>query len=122
MLGPYRKNSSARRVVVAVLRDECAPLARRLVERKDRFNRTGRNAGAAVDALVRMNIEHFRGGEPRFILPRMNTVYRTDVHARCILCAYAGFANDVRHPAHDILVAQDAQGPPGLRYRNDSPD
>src|SRR4051812_27383202 len=42
-----------------------------------------------------MDVEHFRRLELWLILPRMNAVNRTYVHARAVLRADAGFANDV---------------------------
>ena len=74
-----------------------APLLRRLVEREDGLDRTRRHTGAAVDALVGMNIKHFGRRELRFVLPGMNAVDRTDVHARRVLGADARFADDIRH-------------------------
>ena len=44
-----------------------------------------------------MNIKHFGRLVIPFILPGMNTVYRTDVHTRGILRANARFTDDIRH-------------------------
>ena len=64
---------------------------------KNRLDRTSRHARPAIDALVRMDIEHIRRRVLLFVLPRVNTVYRTDVHARGILRTDAGLADDIRH-------------------------
>src|SRR5436190_530597 len=55
--------------------DVALPLFRRFVEREDRLHGTRRNAGAAVDALVRMDEQLVRRFEPGLILPRMNAVH-----------------------------------------------
>src|SRR5262249_20533758 len=72
-------------IVVSILRDEVGPFRRRLVERVDRLDRTCRHTRSAVDALVRMNIEHLGRGEGRFVLAGVDTVDRAYVHAGGIL-------------------------------------
>src|SRR5688572_3485690 len=42
--------------VVGVLLDVTLPLVRHFVERVDGFHRTGRDAGAAIDALIGMDV------------------------------------------------------------------
>ena len=90
--------------IVTILRDIRRPLVRRLVQREDRLDRAGRHAGAAVDALVGMNIKHLGRFKRRFVLPRMNAVHRTDVHARGILGPDAWLANDIRHWTNSTSV------------------
>ena len=63
-------------------------------------DRARRNAGAAVDALVWMNIEHLGRLKRLLVLPRMDTVHRTDIDAGGILGADAWLANDIRHCPH----------------------
>jgi hypothetical protein len=46
--------------IVGVDRDEIAPLLRNLILGKDRVDRTRIDAGAAVDALVRVDVIHVR--------------------------------------------------------------
>ena len=98
-------------IVLCVLRDVIRPLTRRFVEREDRFDRAGRHAGAAIDALVGMNIEHLDRRKRRFVLPGMNTVDRTDVHARGILGADAWLANDIRHGGYSTSVVRSGARP-----------
>src|SRR5262245_55267652 len=81
-------------VVVRVFPNESRPLLRCFVEREDRVDRARRHAGAAVDALVGMNIKHVGAGVASFVFPRVNAIHRTDVHARGILGADAWLAND----------------------------
>ena len=69
--------------------NEIAPLVRRFVERVDRLHRTGRHAGAAVDALVGMDIQHLGGLEIGLILPGMNAIDRADVDTGSVLGADA---------------------------------
>src|SRR6185369_6672534 len=73
------------------------PLFRCLVEREDGLNRASRHTGAAVDAFVRVNIQHFRRLKRLFVLARMDAVDWADVNARRILGTDARFTNDVRH-------------------------
>src|SRR4029077_2628802 len=88
-------------IVVRVFPDEADPLLRRLVEREDRFDRTRRHTGAAVDALVGMDVEHVSRGEFGFVLARVNAVDGTDVYAGGILRPYARLADDIRHATNN---------------------
>ena len=69
----------------------------RLVEGEDRLDGTRRDAGAAVDALVRMDEELFDGRELGLVFARMDAVHRAHVHARGVLGSDAGFCDDVGH-------------------------
>jgi len=84
-------------VIIGVRSNEVGPLLRRFVERVDCLDRARRNAGAAVDALVWMNIKHLGRLKRLLVLPRMDTVHRTDIDAGGILGADAWLANDIRH-------------------------
>src|SRR5688500_3524789 len=83
--------------VLRVYGDKALPLLWRFVQCKDRFDRTGRDARTAVYAFIRMDIEHFCRLKAWFVLPRMDAVDGTHVHAGCILRADARLANDIRH-------------------------
>src|SRR5439155_20801957 len=93
--------------VVTVLRDVRFPLVWRFVERKNRVDRAGRHTRAAVNTLVRMNIEHFGCLERRFVLPRVNAIDRTHVDACRVLRSHARLADDVRHYAGKFLIELD---------------
>src|SRR5262245_47709682 len=82
-------------VIVPVSVDKRRPVDRRLVERVNGLDRTGRHAGPAIDTLVGVNIEHFCRGEGRLVLSGMDTVDRADVHAGCILRPDARLADDI---------------------------
>src|SRR6516225_6037596 len=62
-------------IVVPVFRDVASPGGRRLVERENGLDRTRRHAGTAIDALVRVNIEHLGGGEARLLLARVDAIH-----------------------------------------------
>ena len=64
---------------------------------KDRLDGTRRNTGAAIDALVRVDIQHFCRRKFRFVFPRMNAVNRTDIDTRAILRADARLTDDIGH-------------------------
>src|SRR5262245_20581103 len=97
-------------VIVRIPRNKVDPLLRRLVEREDGLDRTRRHTGAAIDALVGMNIEHLGRGERRLVLPWVDAVHGTDVHARGILRADARFADDVSHePPTSLMIPKRAQ-------------
>src|SRR5262249_57132356 len=81
--------------VLVVHRNVMLPLLGHVIFREDRGHRAGGLAGAAVDALLRMNVEHgclFKCG---FILLRVNAVHGTCIHASGVLSSNAGFSNDV---------------------------
>src|SRR5437016_14100131 len=44
-----------------------------------------------------MIIEHLGRGERRFVLPRMDAVHRTDIHARGVLRTDTRLTNNIRH-------------------------
>src|SRR5438034_7009575 len=89
-------------VILRVFLNKIRPPGRRFVERENGLDRARRHTGAAVDALVRMNIKHLGRGELGLVLPGVNAVHRADVHARGILRPDAWLADDVRHPLYDI--------------------
>src|SRR6266478_5360636 len=93
----------ATRDIVGVLLDVGVPLLGQVVQREDRRNGTNRNAGAAVDALNRVDEELVYRIEPRpavFVLRvlfRMDAIDRAGVHAGGVFRSDAGFGNDIRH-------------------------
>src|SRR6266542_1714867 len=73
------------------------PLLRDRLLREDRRHRAGGLAVAALDADVRIDVEHFGRLELFLVLTRMDAVDRTHVHAGRVLRADAGLRDDV-HP------------------------
>src|SRR5215467_15005543 len=69
--------------------DEVLPLIGRLVFREDRLDRAHGLTSAAVDALVRMDIEHR--------LAFVDAIHRTDLDAGLVLHVDARLGDDVRH-------------------------
>src|SRR5688572_25249131 len=102
-------------VELRVHRNEALPLLWCLIEREDRFYRTGRHAGAAVDALVGMDEELLDGRERGFVLAGVDTVHRTDVHARGVLGPDAGLADDVGH-GYNYITTPCTPGGGSLRF------
>src|SRR5580765_8419204 len=84
-------------VMLRVNGNEVLPLFRRLVQREDCFDGTRRNASAAVDALVGMDVEHLRRLELRLVLPRMNAIHGAHIDTCRVLRANARFSDDIRH-------------------------
>src|SRR5436309_1379701 len=78
--------------VLVVLGDERLPLVRRLLQGEDRLDGAGVDAQPAVDALLRMDVEHL----PVLVLA-VDAVHRADVDTGRILRADARFADDVSH-------------------------
>src|SRR5439155_22841483 len=69
--------------------DEALPLIGRLVFREDRLHWAHRLAGAAVDALVRVDVEHR--------LAFIDAIHRTDLDTGLVLHVDAWLGDDVRH-------------------------
>src|SRR5690242_12207815 len=77
--------------IVGVDLDEIAPLLRDLVFGKDRVHRAGIDAGAAVDALVRVDVVHVRR------VVRVNTVDRANLDAGGVFYVDTRLSDDVSH-------------------------
>src|ERR1700680_1294015 len=76
--------------VLVVLGDERLPLVGRLFQRIDGLHRAGVDAQAAVDALLRVDVEHL----PVLALA-VDAVHRAHIDAGRVLHADAGFGDDV---------------------------
>ena len=84
-------------VIVGVHLSEVLPLFRKIVFGEDGLYGASRFAGAAINALVRVDIKQLGGLKCGLVLAWMNAVYRTDVHTSGVLSPYAGFSDNVRH-------------------------
>src|SRR5438093_9807932 len=98
----------ARLEVVGVDLDEVLPLRRHLVLGEDGVDRALRLAGAAVDALIRVDVVLL------VVVGRVDAVDGADGHATGVLDSDAGFRNDVGHldpplPAIAALLARPTQ-------------
>src|SRR5436305_15205027 len=74
-----------------------AEIGRQIVYRINGIRRADRDAGAAIDAVVGIDVELRRVGEIRFVLLRMNAIHRAGLHAQLVL--RTGIGDDVGHMA-----------------------
>jgi len=72
---------------------------RRLGAVVDRRHRARGHAGAAIDALFRMDEEHRRLLELGFVFARVDAIHRADVYACGVFRADAGVGDDEGHCA-----------------------
>src|SRR6267143_6686807 len=93
----HQPSSGLLRVPVCVDRCKVGPFLRQIFEREDCRHRANRNAGAAVNALHRADIKLGLRFEIGLVLPRVDTIYRADVHASGVLGSDTGLSNYVRH-------------------------
>src|SRR5437879_2981433 len=98
--------------VVVVDLDELCPLRGHLVLREDRVHRAGVHAGAAVDALVRIDEVHVG------VVVGVDAVDGADLHAGGVLHPDAGLGDDVCHSK--AILGPSGQGVPRPhdRYRH----
>jgi hypothetical protein len=85
-------------IVLSVSLGKPLPFLRQVFERKDGGNRTNWYAGPAIDALDWVDVKHGNFREIGFILTRVDTIHRADVHARGVLGIDAWFSNHIGHP------------------------
>src|SRR5712691_4861631 len=57
------------------------------------FHFSGRSSSATIDAFGRVDVQLRLTLERRFVLARMNTVHRADIHARGVFCADTRLGN-----------------------------
>src|SRR3990170_2319819 len=84
-------------VVVGVPLRELGPLLRQIFQHEDGGHRTDGDAGAAVDALLRVDVEHRLLLKVGLILAGMDAVHRADIDAGGVLGSDAGLSNHVGH-------------------------
>src|SRR5579859_4592905 len=84
-------------VVVRIYRCETLPLLWKIVHRKNSGDRANRHTGATVDALHRVDVELSDVRKVGFVLPRMDAIHRTDIHASRIFGPNAGFSDHISH-------------------------
>src|SRR5262249_62256649 len=84
-------------VVIGVDLDVFAPLRRHRALLEDRADGAGRLAGATVNALIGIDIEHLDVLEVWLALRGVDAIYRTDIHAGGIFDADTGLGNYIRH-------------------------
>ena len=106
----HRGDAAVERVVDL---HERLPVVRDRVLRQDRLDRALGLAGAAVDALLRVDHEHAVG--------LVDAVDGADALARDVLHVDAGFADDVRHACFKLLSSLDGLRPVRAGARPRSP-
>src|SRR5262245_51302405 len=74
-------------------------------------DRACRHAGAAVDALIRMDVEHRRLRELSLVLARVDAIDRANVHAGGVLRFDARVGDDERHARESPLSDVRLTGP-----------
>src|SRR5215212_5111222 len=78
------------------------------------------HAGPAVDALLRVDVQHRRRPVVRFVRSRVDAVHRTDADAGGI--AATGLCHDERHAVHqapeDLTHDSSARAPPPTPLRS----
>src|SRR5580704_1953441 len=84
-------------VPIGVNRREARPLFGQIFERKNRRYRANRHAGAAINTFDGADIELLFSLEGRFVLARVDAVYRTDIHAGRILGSDTRLSDYVGH-------------------------
>src|SRR5215472_591753 len=82
---------------LSVLFRELLPFLRQIIQREDGGNGTNRYAGAAIDALDRVDIQHLGPFESGVFFLGMDAIYGTGVNTRRIFRADAGFRNYISH-------------------------
>src|SRR5262249_50355053 len=76
---------------------EVGPLFRKVIQCEDGRYQADRYAGAAVDALHRVDVEQLRFRVVGLVFLGMNAVYRARIHTSRVFGSDAGFCNDVCH-------------------------
>jgi len=96
-------------IMIGVNLNVMLPLLRDVFVTVNRLDRTGRLAGAAINAFIRMDIKLLGGFEISLILTRVDAIHGADVDTSRILRADAGFANNV-NSHYAFLLPQSSYG------------
>jgi hypothetical protein len=84
-------------IILSVTLGVFVPFLRQVIQREDGGDRANRHAGAAINALHRVDVKHGNIGEVGFILSRVDTIHRANVYARGVLGVNTGFSNYISH-------------------------
>jgi hypothetical protein len=90
--------------VGGVLFLEAFPLLGQVVAAEDRRNRANGYAGAAVDALDRVDEELIVGVRTGLVSLGVDTVYRTSVHTSPVFGADTGFRDYICHLKFSLVM------------------
>ena len=94
-----RRSAGLLLVVVRVDLDVLVPLLRELVLGEAGVHGAGLDAGVAVDALLRVDVEHLDLVVVGLVRRRVDAVHGADLDARVVLLPDAGLCDDVCHEA-----------------------
>src|SRR5271165_4776827 len=83
--------------IICVALGKVGPLLRQIIQREDGGNGTHRNAGAAIDAFHRIDVDHVVFGEVRRLFFGVNAIYRASVNTRGVFGPDTRFSNYVSH-------------------------
>src|SRR5580765_3922075 len=90
-----------------------SPLGREIFLREDGRHRALIHAQPAVDAGIRIDVEHLRLGEGGFVLGGVNAIDRADRDASRVLRTDAGLCDDMGHES-DSSSASKITSPCGV--------
>ena len=87
--------------ILGVALGEVLPFFRQVVDSEDGRDRADRDAGAAVNALDRVNLEHLFAAVCGFILLGMDTIHGTCIDTGSVLGSNTRFCDYV---SHDFVI------------------
>jgi hypothetical protein len=90
-------------IIIGIHLYEVPPLLWSIIFGEDGLDRACRFARAAIDAFIRVNVEHLCALESILVLARMDAIYGANVNACRVLRSNAGFCNNVCHLSLSLL-------------------
>src|SRR6266852_8944738 len=127
VLGVFARREFAVLDVVCIKFRVVLPLFGKVIQRKNRGDRTDRHAGPKIDAFHGINVELGDLIEARTavivsrVFLRVNAIYGAGIHAGGVFCPNAGFGNDIGHgppplcrSTHYASAREDSSGGQGF--------
>jgi hypothetical protein len=102
-VGQTSRSASALLEVIGIDRRKMLPLLGNIVFGEDGLDRARRLASSAINAFIRVYVEHFGRLEIRLVLSRVDAIDRTNIHTGRVLSPYAGLSNNVCHLRLSLL-------------------
>ena len=81
------------------------PLFGKIFESEDGGHGANGHAGAAINALIGMDVKLLRALEFRLIFSRVNAIHRANIHACAVFCSDARLGNYVSHSGFSPMHA-----------------
>jgi hypothetical protein len=97
-------------IVIGIHLYEVPPLLWSIIFGEDGLDRACRFARAAVDALIRVDVEHLGPLESVLVLAGVDAIYRANVNACRVLRSNAGFCDNVCHLSLRLLLGCNSKG------------